>query len=151
MNHPGVAVGYRLNTSAGSVAYLPDNEPFLRMRSNKPGEAPTPEALAYARNEDEKIIQFIRGADVLILDSQYDTEEYKAHTGWGHGCVDDAVDIALRAGVKKLFLFHHDPSQDDAKIDAMVAYARQVAAKSGGKLEIEGAREGLKCELKAAR
>ena len=151
VNHPGVAVGYRLNTSTGSVAYLPDNEPFLRMRSTKPGEAASPEALAYARNEDEKIIQFIRGADVLILDSQYDTEEYKSHIGWGHGCVDDAVDIALRAGVKKLFLFHHDPSHDDARIDAMVAYARQVAAKSGGKLEVEGAREGLQCELKAAR
>ena len=115
----------------------------------KPGETATPETLAYAKSEDEKIIQFIRGVDVLILDSQYDSDEYLEHIGWGHGCVDDAVDIALRAGAKKLFLFHHDPSHNDAKIDAMVDYGRKLAARAGGGLEVEGAREGLKCELKA--
>ena len=32
VNHPGVCAGYRVFTSAGSVAYLPDHEPFQRMR-----------------------------------------------------------------------------------------------------------------------
>ena len=28
-NHPGICVGYRLFTSDGSIAFFPDNEPFL--------------------------------------------------------------------------------------------------------------------------
>src|SRR5207237_1964308 len=27
-NHPGICAGYRLFTSAGSIAYMPDNEPY---------------------------------------------------------------------------------------------------------------------------
>ena len=147
MNHPGVAVGYRLNTSKGSIAYLPDNEPFYRMRTHKSAEPPTAETVAYAKGEDDKIIRFIQGVDALILDSQYDAEEYESHIGWGHGCVDDAVELALRAGVKKLFLFHHDPSHDDAKIDQMLAHARSLVVQAGGALKVEAASEGFRCEL----
>src|SRR5207244_13042557 len=28
LNHPGVCAGYRISTTAGSVVYMPDNEPF---------------------------------------------------------------------------------------------------------------------------
>lgn len=147
MNHPGVAVGYRLNTSAGAIAYLPDNEPFYRMRTHKSDEPPTAETVAYAKGEDDKIIRFIQGVDMLILDSQYDAEEYETHIGWGHGCVDDAVELAMRAGVKKLFLFHHDPAHDDAKIDQMLAHARSLVVRAGGQLIVEAASEGFSCEL----
>jgi len=61
--------------------------------------------------------------------------------------VDDAVDIALRAGVKRLFLFHHDPAHSDAKIDQMVQHARRLVLKAGVELEVDAAREGMKCEL----
>ena len=43
---------------------------------------------------------FLRGTDVLIMDTQFDTEEYQRHIGWGHGCVDDVVALALEAEVK---------------------------------------------------
>jgi phosphoribosyl 1,2-cyclic phosphodiesterase/CheY-like chemotaxis protein len=146
MNHPGVTAGYRLNTSAGAVAYLPDNEPFMRMRTHRPGQSPRAEEIAFARAEDEKIARFVHGVDILILDSQYDACEYEDHIGWGHGCADDAVELAMRAEAKKLFLFHHDPAHDDGKIDEMLAQARKLA---GHKLVVEAAREGLKVELGA--
>jgi phosphoribosyl 1,2-cyclic phosphodiesterase/CheY-like chemotaxis protein len=153
INHPGVTVGYRLNTSSGSVAYLPDHESCFRMRSLAGGgRAPaTPEELAFARREDEKTLRFLQGVDVLITDAQYDLEEYGSRVGWGHSCVDDTVEMAVRAGVGHLFLFHHDPAHDDAKIDAMVAHAREVAAWHGGKVRIDAAQEGLKVPLAAVR
>jgi phosphoribosyl 1,2-cyclic phosphodiesterase len=144
LNHPGMAAGYRLNTSTGSVAYLPDNESFLRMRTLRPGHRSSAEELAFAQAEDEKIVRFIRDVDLLVLDSQYDLHEYADHAGWGHGCVDDAVELATRAGAKKLFLFHHDPGHDDDKIDQMLVHARKLA---GGSLEVEAAREGVKVFL----
>ena len=67
--------------------------------------------------------------------------------GWGHGCVDDVVQLAVDAGVKRLFLFHHDPDHDDAKVSSMVQHARQIAAKLKSPLKIEAAREGLVVKL----
>lgn len=63
------------------------------------------------------IIEFIRGADLLIHDAQYLREEYesraKPRKGWGHSTVDMAIDVAKKAGVKRLVLFHHEPTHDD--------------------------------------
>ena len=147
VNHPGVCVGYRLATSAGTIAYLPDNEPVHRQRQQQPPGASSDNAsaLEFAQKEDAKLVEFIRGADVLIIDSQYDCDEYTAHVGWGHGCVDDVVALAVAAGVRQLFLFHHDPVHTDAKIAEMAAHARTLAAATpGGEgLKVNAAREGL--------
>jgi hypothetical protein len=143
-------VGYRLFSSSGSIAYLPDNEPFQRLRSHSGGQPTSDliEALKYASEQDQKIIEFIRDADVLIIDSQYDDVEYESHVGWGHGCVDDVVALALFAGVKQLFLFHHDPDHDDAQISRMLDRARQLVALHGDTLAVDAAREGLEYVLK---
>jgi phosphoribosyl 1,2-cyclic phosphodiesterase len=127
-NHPGFTVGYRLFSPDGVVCFFPDTEP------RKGGD-------------DREMMDFIRDADVLILDSQYDRAEYRRHTGWGHGCVDDSVALALKAGVKKLVLFHHDPDHDDKKIDSFVNYARRLVTKAKGKMKVEAAREGLVIKL----
>jgi phosphoribosyl 1,2-cyclic phosphodiesterase len=128
-NHPGLTVGYRLKTPAGSLAFFPDTEPRRG-------------------GDDRAMLDLISGVDVLILDSQYDRAEYATHTGWGHGCVDDSVALALKAGVKKLILFHHDPDHSDKKIDAFVAYARKLVVQAKGKLVIEAAREGMTLRLR---
>ena len=142
-NHPGTCVGYRLFTAQGSLAFFPDNEPHEGLfRAHECAGQPDPAALQTARGESGKLVEFLRGADVLIMDTQYDREEYGAHIGWGHGCLDDVVALALKAGVKKLFLFHHDPDHDDAKIDAMLSQARELVAKANGALHVEAAKEG---------
>ena len=147
-NHPGVCVGYRLESGGACVAYLPDHEPFIRMRNQTTiPEALKDQARQFAITEDDKMIQFLEGTDVLILDAQFDSAEYTTHAGWGHTCVDDAVDLALRAKAKKLFLFHHDPSHSDSKIEQMVGHARALVKKSGRQLEVDAAREGQKTEL----
>ena len=131
-SHPGKCVGYRLFASGGSIAFFPDNELHPQNAS-----------------ESRRLINFLRGTDVLIMDAQFDTEEYQRHTGWGHGCVDDVVALALEAEVKKLFLFHHDPNHDDAKISQMLAHARKLVAARKSKLQVEAAREGVTVELPA--
>ena len=133
-NHPGLAVGYRLTTSTGSIAYIPDNEPFT------PAQTGSSPQISEARNL--KFIEFVHDTDVLIIDSQYDCEEYNAHIGWGHGCLDEVVKIAMAARVKHLFLFHHDPSHDDAKVNTMLARARHLSTLAGSAMKINAAREG---------
>ncbi len=69
---------------------------------------------------DNRLIEFARGANVLIHDTQYLEEEYSnpesSKKGWGHSTVNMAVDVARKANVKKLVLFHHDPEASDEKV-----------------------------------
>ena len=127
-NHPGLCVGYRLFSPDSLIAFFPDTEP----RTD---------------GKDREMIEFLRDVDLLILDSQYDSKEYQEHLGWGHGCVDASVALALQAGVKQLCLFHHDPDHDDKRIAGLVRHARQLVAKQKGKLKVDAAREGMTINL----
>lgn len=143
-NHPGICVGYRLFTPDGSIAFFPDNE----TREGQQRMAHRQRRTKAARpSADRETIEFLRGVDVLIMDAQYDCEEYKRHVGWGHGCLDDVVELALEAGAKRLFLFHHDPNHDDAKVTEMEAEARKLVAVRKGTLQVKAAREGLVVSL----
>jgi phosphoribosyl 1,2-cyclic phosphodiesterase len=150
VNHPGVCAGYRIFTSAGSVAFLPDHEPyefFLHAAGNK--QLTADQAKQIAAEEHAQLVQFLRGSDMLILDSQYTDQEYKTHIGWGHGSISSAVSLAIEAEVQTLLLFHHDPSHDDDTVDTMVESGRELVIKGGSHLEIAGAQEGSEILLEA--
>jgi phosphoribosyl 1,2-cyclic phosphodiesterase/CheY-like chemotaxis protein len=143
-NHPGICLGYRLTTPAGDIVYLPDHEAYERNeveRQRAVGET-SPVGLRHARVQDEQVVEFMRDAAVVIADSQYDFAEYETRRGWGHTCADDTVGLAIRAGVKQLFLFHHDPDHDDEKIAEMVTRGMEKAREQGSDLKVAAAREG---------
>ncbi len=148
-NHPGICLGYRLSTPKGDIVYMPDHEAYERHeieRQKLAGEN-SPPSLDYARLQDEKVIEFIRGADVVIGDTQYDATEYPSRLGWGHTCADDAVELAMRAGVKHLFLFHHDPDHQDEKMVAMITAAEARVAAASSSMIVSAAREGAELVL----
>lgn len=149
LNHPGICAGYRLYTSGGSIAFLPDNEPYerLKMQDAQLDHASPDEAKSFAADEHAKLIEFLKGASLLMLDTQYTDEEYESHIGWGHGSLTTTVDLALEAGIGKLLLFHHDPSHDDDTVDRMLERARKYVADRGSSLEVDGAREGAEIVL----
>src|SRR4030095_11386948 len=151
VNHPGICVGYRLFTSAGSIAYMPDNEPYepLKMQLAAQDGIDGDEARNFAGAERAKMVEVLRDCDVAILDAQYTDEEYKKHSGWGHGSLSSVVELALDANVKRLLLFHHDPSHDDDMIDRMAEQARELGRRSGKALVSERAREGAEILLEA--
>jgi phosphoribosyl 1,2-cyclic phosphodiesterase/CheY-like chemotaxis protein len=150
-NHPGICAGYRLFTSAGSIAYMPDNEPYepLKLQAAAQDGIDGNEARDFAGAERAKMVEFLRNCEVAILDAQYTDEEYERHVGWGHSSVSSVVLLALDANVKRVLLFHHDPSHDDDMIDQMIEQARELVRKSGKAMVIEGAREGVEILLEA--
>jgi ribonuclease BN (tRNA processing enzyme) len=76
---------------------------------------------------DPAIIEFVRNSTVLIHDAQYLPLEKKgSKSGWGHSSWEDAVLTAKEAGVKQLFLFHHDPVRTETELIAMLADARKI-------------------------
>jgi len=150
-NHPGICVGYRLATSSGSIAYFPDHESYEELKlllASRDGISED-EARDFATAERTKMVEFLRGCDLAIMDTQYTEEEYARHIGWGHSSLGSVVSLALDANVGKLLLFHHDPNHDDQMIDKMVEHARALVAESGKPLEVDAAREGAEILLEA--
>jgi len=150
-NHPGICAGYRLFTSSGSIAYFPDSEPYEQLKqqlASRDGISEE-EARDFATAERTKMVEFIQGCDLAILDTQYTDEEYAQHIGWGHSSLSSVVSLALDAEVRQFLLFHHDPNHADEMIDKMVEHARALVKNSGKTLEVEGAREGAEILLGA--
>jgi phosphoribosyl 1,2-cyclic phosphodiesterase len=127
LNHPGEAMGYRVNWNGLSVAYITDTEHF-------------PNRL------DENVLRLSLKANVLIIDATYTDDEYydekSSKVGWGHSTWQEAVKIAKAAGVKQLVLFHHDPQHDDDFLDrigeaAALVFPRTLVAQEGLSIELE--------------
>jgi ribonuclease BN (tRNA processing enzyme) len=70
---------------------------------------------------NRKLIQFARGADLLIHDAQYTKEQYTSlptpKQGYGHSTPEMAIEVAEKAEVKKLALTHHDPTAMDEHLE----------------------------------
>lgn len=132
MRHPGGSFSYRFQEKDKSLVFASDVEFNLDEMDNI-----------------EEYIQYFQGADVLVFDTQYTFEESLQKIDWGHSSASIATDIALKSNVKKLVMFHHDPSYDDEKLDSV--YLRALKYKemfdSKGSLEIIMAYEGLELEV----
>jgi phosphoribosyl 1,2-cyclic phosphodiesterase len=149
VNHPGICAGYRLFTSAGSIAFLPDHEPYSFLHSARANTMSPEEAKKTGEEERIGLVKFLHGSDLLILDTQYTDTEYERHIGWGHGSISSVVSLALDAKVRRLLLFHHDPGHDDTRMDAIVEDARRLVHDRGKDLEVDAAREGEEVLLPA--
>jgi phosphoribosyl 1,2-cyclic phosphodiesterase/ActR/RegA family two-component response regulator len=147
LNHPGICMGYRIETRCGSVVYAPDNEPFQRQRRGRAPAHRSADSTEFVSRQDAQLVEFFQDADVLIIDAQYDAAEYESRRGWGHGCIDDVVALGLDAGVRKLFLFHHDPDHDDEHVARRLEHARKLVKDWGGEMEVEAAREEMEVVL----
>ena len=125
LNHPGMTLGFRVETGGRSVCYITDNEidPGLRADTHQGFDL-------------GKLVSFVKSADICIIDAQYTDEEYETKRGWGHSSVSSVLKLGESAEVSRLVLFHHDPSHTDSIIDSIVS-----SAKSEYGFSVEAARE----------
>ena len=143
LNHPGGCHGYIFEKDGCKIVYATDNE--LEIQA---GEAfPDFNNEGNLRSMPETLVEAIRGADLLIADAQYDEKEYSTKRGWGHSSCYSVTDLGIRADVKNLALFHHDPESTDEAIDVKIQTCLRRAEKYGGKLTIFAAREGVEMKF----
>jgi phosphoribosyl 1,2-cyclic phosphodiesterase len=134
VRHPGGALGLRVGGPGAprdALVYVPDNEldpsaPY----DSEPGWR-------------DALVEFVRGARVLVHDSMYTPADYAQHRGWGHSTYAEAVALALDAEVETLVLFHHEPDRSDDGVDAALRESRAIVARRGRPLEVIAAAEGL--------
>ena len=97
LNHPDGAVGYRVEYDKKSICYITDHEHEIKQRN-------------------KKLLNFLKNADALIYDSTYDDRNFKNYIGWGHSTWQEATRLAKECNIKKLFIYHHNPDNDDEKM-----------------------------------
>jgi phosphoribosyl 1,2-cyclic phosphodiesterase len=131
--HPGPTVGYRIEAGGATFAYIPDHEPALGTDLSSVGTDWIPGC------------DLALDADLLLHDAQFSDEEYPERVGWGHSSVTHAVTFALRAGAKRLVLFHHDPWHADGALDEIEDRARELWEGAGEPPLL--AREGMHLEV----
>jgi diguanylate cyclase (GGDEF)-like protein len=136
LNHTAPTIAYRISYGGATIAYVTDHEPFW----NSPG--PT-----FHHPGDQRHIEFLKGADLVIHDAQYTEEEYRTKRGWGHSTIDYATDVAVAAGARGLALFHHDPTHDDDRVAELEEYGRARATAAGSSLNVFAAAEGLELQV----
>jgi len=147
LNHPIFCLGYRFDYKGKSIVTIFDHEPFQNLFPTDPSAAgynkeAAREGELAAIEENERVCRFFKDADLLIHDAQYTKEEYLTHRGWGHGSYEHAIDSAVKANVKKLVFFHHDPARTDEQLKKLENdYAGKISA------ETMMAREGLTITL----
>ncbi len=130
LKHPGHCLGYRVNCNGHNVCYVSDNELYPK------------DSEYYDEEFRERLIKFIHGAKYVIADSTYTDDEYLPKMHWGHSPVSEVAAIAHAAEVQTLCLYHHDPDQRDAQIDAKLAAARKKLKELGSKTVVEAPAEG---------
>ncbi len=141
LNHPAAALGYRIEADGVSVLYLCDHEPYWESLWNS--DAPPGQLDSILHEGDRRHAAFMQNADVVIHDAQYTPEEYPAKKNWGHSTWSYVTRIAAAAGVKRLFLTHHDPTHSDDFLDRVEQNARALAAQADSGIMIDCAREGF--------
>jgi phosphoribosyl 1,2-cyclic phosphodiesterase len=155
LNHPYIATAYRLTVDGASVVYVSDTAPFTDIlfedefveRPPSPGaELPARDRQKLARMR-EGVVRLCAGADLVIYDTMFTSEDYQRIPHYGHSRPSDAVDICREADARRLVLFHHAPERSDVEIDGILADTRALAARDGGPLEVMAAYEGLDVEL----
>jgi CheY-like chemotaxis protein len=130
LNHPGHCLGYRITYNGRSLCYITDNELFPRTSH------------LYNPSYVEKLQRFVHGAKALVIDTAYSDSEYPAKMCWGHAPVSEVVALADQAQVNCLYLFHHDPDQTDADIDAKLHSAQSLLQRRQSQTTCVAPREG---------
>ena len=110
--HPGTSYGYRFRKDGKTVIYSSDAEHKTSYDSS-------------ARDENYPFLDFFKEADLLIFDAQYDwNEAVLSKEDWGHSSYVAAVELAVKANVKHLCLFHNEPAYSDERLDVLLEDTR---------------------------
>lgn len=110
-NHPGVSYGYRFEKDGKAIVYSTDCE-----------------HTEYAHESGYPMVEFYKNADILLFDAMYSLADASINkANWGHSSNMMGVKLAVRAQVKHLILFHHEPTCTDDELDKFFANTKKYA------------------------
>jgi phosphoribosyl 1,2-cyclic phosphodiesterase len=122
LNHPQGCFGYRIMQDGKVISYCTDVEHGCEW-------------------SDKNLLTLAKDSDFFIADCQYTPEELPEHNGWGHSSWTQSIETGIKAGVKRVALFHHDPYHTDDVVETILENALKLHP------NVIAAREGLEVSL----
>lgn len=124
LNHPGGAIGYRVEWQGRAVAVITDTE-------HQPGIL------------DPEVLALIEGVELFLYDTTYIEDEMPHRIGYGHSTWQHAIRLARAANAKHVAFIHHSPLRTDAEIDAIDRlaaneFAGAFSAREGQVFDVDG-------------
>ncbi|MFH1728738.1 MAG: MBL fold metallo-hydrolase [Pseudomonadota bacterium] len=113
LNHPGGSMAYKVEYHNKHIVFATDHEHS-------------------SERINISLSSFIQDADLLIYDCTYTEDEYMgtngklSKKGFGHSTWQEAVRLCKNNNAKRLALFHHDPSHNDAFLDNLEKVCQKV-------------------------
>ncbi len=128
-NHPYTSYGYSFEKDGEKIVYSTDAEHDKN-----------------AESQNYPFLDFFRNADLLIFDAQYLLfHNMDLKKDWGHSSNIIGVELAVKADVKRLCLFHSEHSYNDKILEQLLNDTRRYLKirDSSFSLEIDLAYDGL--------
>jgi phosphoribosyl 1,2-cyclic phosphodiesterase len=132
LHHPQGGLAFRFREGDKTLVFMTDNELTHD---------------GWKGRSFEDYASFCKDADILIHDSQYMPEEMDRRKGWGHSDYKTAFELAYNAGVKKLILFHHDPSRTDPEVEEIEKLCNGLAEEKKSSIIVNAAKENSEVVL----
>ncbi len=105
LEHPGGAVGFRIDWPDRSLAYVTDTVAAV----------------------DAAYVEKLRGVDLLVHEAYFNDDQSDQAELTGHSCLSRVAEVAAKAQVGRLVLVHINPLvKDDAELD--IKTARKIFA-----------------------
>ena len=108
LNHPNQATGYRIEYGGRSISHITDTMSTLS---------------SYPIQISWNCCRVPTWSSTIRC---IPTVTYENFKGFGHSTWEEGVRLVKEAGAKKLVIFHHDPTHDDDKMDAIAEEAVKV-------------------------
>lgn len=147
LNHPGVNLGYRFESQKGVFVILTD---LASIEDNYLSQGMAKQAQDNPQKFEERyyhdLVEFIRGADLVMHDTNFTQDEIVGRRHWGHSTPEDALDLLSQLNAPPmLILSHHDPNHPDSMMDDIYQHTRQEGKRRG--IEVMIAKEGGSFQL----
>ncbi len=149
VNHQHITLGYRISYEDSIVAVIPDIASISN--GNLLGESFAEQAKstgteAFEKQYNDNLVKFLKDVPNVVFDTHFNAQNLKAD--WGHATPEIAMDVCSRARVKRLFMFHHAPEENDQDVATKQMLAQRVAIAND--MQVINAREEDEWPLTAA-
>lgn len=149
VNHQHVTLGYKITYGDSNVVILTDTASIndgnylghgFPERAKQIGNA------AFETEYNQRLLGFIRNIETVVFDTHFNPKNLKPD--WGHATPELAIEFCAKAGVRRVFMCHHAPEDNDNTIAMKQMRAREIALAHD--IEVINAREEDEWLLRSA-
>lgn len=130
-NHPGGNLAWKITADGQTLTYTGDHE------------IPLDDSDRVQNETHARLMDFITGSGVAILDCHFSGKDHAAHKGWGHSDVYQWGRALYGKNIGKLVCFHFSPDYTDNDIDNMMERCEKMFPE----LDMTAGRPGMEIDM----